>query len=140
MRNLFIPILLFFFLCAFGQLPPQSLSLNYKFRVYLKDKGTTTYTLNEPAQFLSEQAIERKQRQKVVIDESDFPVSREYFTLVEKAGGQVVSYSKWFRTIIVQVADSLAINAILSLPFVDSVKYVWRGSDPTSRHAMRPRL
>ncbi|MEN6589116.1 MAG: S8 family serine peptidase [Proteiniphilum sp.] len=140
MRNLCILIFFFFSLCAFGQLPPQSLSLNYKFRVYLKDKGTTTYTLDEPAQFLSEQAIERKQRQNVVIDESDFPVSQDYFTLVEKAGGKVVSYSKWFRTITVQVADSLAVNEILSLPFVDSVKYVWRGNDRMNRLAMRPRL
>lgn len=138
MRNLFILVSLFFSLHTFGHSSLQS--LNYKFRVYLKDKGATTYSLDEPNRFLSKKAIERKQRQHVAIDETDFPISRDYFKLIEKAGGEVVSYSKWFQTMTVQVADSLAINGIMSLPFVDTVKYVWRGKDWKSSRQMRPRL
>jgi subtilisin family serine protease len=138
MRYLYTLILLFFFLCSFGQTSSQP--LHYKFRLYLKDKGVTTYTLNEPGQFLSKKAIERKKRQNVPIDETDFPVSPDYFRLVEKAGGVVVSHSKWLRTMTVQVEDSLSINEILLLPFVDTVKYVWRGTDRISRPELRPRL
>ncbi len=138
MRNLFILISLLFSLHSFGHLSSQS--LHYKFRVYLKDKGVTAYSLDEPNRFLTKKAIERKQRQHVVIDETDFPISQDYFKLIEKAGGEVVSYSKWFRTMTVQVADSLAINEVMSLPFVDTVKYVWRGKDWQSSEQMRPRL
>ncbi|MCE5205636.1 MAG: S8 family serine peptidase [Porphyromonadaceae bacterium] len=138
MRNLFILILLFFSLHSFGRSYSQSLS--YKFRVYLKDKGATTYTLDKPEQFLSKEAIERKKGQHVTIDKTDFPISADYFKLIEKAGGEVVSHSKWFSTVTVQVADSLAINGVLSLPFVDTVKYVWRGNEWKNSLQLRPRL
>lgn len=138
MRNLFILILLFFPLHFFGRSSSQSLS--YKFRVYLKDKGVTTYTTDKPEQFLSLEAIERRKRQHVTIDETDLPISPDYFKLIEKAGGKVVSHSKWFGTVTVQVADSLAINGVLLLPFVDTVKYVWRGNELKSSFQLRPRL
>ena len=138
MRDLFILILFSFSFHSFGHSSAQL--LNYKFRVYLKDKGITTYMLDDPEQFLSKRAIERKQRQHVAIDETDFPISQDYFKLIEMAGGEVVSHSKWFCTITVQVADSLAINEVLSLPFVDTVKYVWRGKDWKGSPQMRPRL
>ncbi len=138
MRNLSILILLCSALCSFGQASPHS--LHYKFRVYLKDKGETTYSLDEPARFLTKKAIDRKQRQNVVIDETDFPISRDYFRLMKLAGVEVVSHSKWFQTMTVQVVDSLTINRVLSLPFVDTVQYVWRGKDWRSSVQMRPRL
>ncbi|MDR0332522.1 MAG: S8 family serine peptidase [Dysgonamonadaceae bacterium] len=115
-------------------------NIEYKFRVYLKDKGTTNYSVSEPEKFLSQVAIERRQRQNVAIDESDLPISRDYFTLVERAGGRVVSYSKWFQTFVVQVPDSARITAIEQLPFVESVRYVWRGNPNSQQNEMRPRL
>lgn len=138
MRSLFILILFFFSIHSFGHSSLQS--LNYRFRVYLKDKGITTYTLDQPERFLSLKAIERRKDQNVAVDETDLPISRDYFKLLEKAGGKVVSHSKWFRTITVQVTDSLLINGVLSLPFVDTVKYVWRGDEWRSSFQLRPRL
>ena len=112
MRSLFILILFFFSIHSFGHSSLQS--LNYRFRVYLKDKGITTYTLDQPERFLSLKAIERRKDQNVAVDETDLPISRDYFKLLEKAGGKVVSHSKWFRTITVQVTDSLLINDKIS--------------------------
>ena len=70
----------------------------------------------------------------------DLPISRDYYSLVEQAGGEVVAYSKWFSTFVVQMNDSLGISRIETLPFVDSVKYVWRGVDRFHREEHRPRL
>ena len=112
---------------------PSSASHFYKFRVYLSDKGNTGYSLDEPSRFLSRQSLERKERQGVAVDESDLPISRDYYSLVEQAGGEVVAYSKWFSTLVVQMSDSLGISRIETLPFVDSVKYVWRGVDRLHR-------
>lgn len=114
--------------------------IHYKFRIYLKDKGETNYSVDKPSEFLSREAIERKNRQKAVIDTSDFPISPDYFNLVEKAGGKVVSYSKWFKTLVVDVPDSIRIEQIALLPFVDSVKYVWRGTEKKLTDLARPRL
>lgn len=119
---------------------PSSASHFYKFRVYLSDKGNTGYSLDEPSRFLSRQSLERKERQGVAVDESDLPISRDYYSLVEQAGGEVVAYSKWFSTLVVQMSDSLGISRVETLPFVDSVKYVWRGVDRLHREEARPRL
>ncbi|MEA4916646.1 S8 family peptidase [Proteiniphilum sp.] len=112
----------------------------YKFRVYLKDKGYSTYSTENPRAFLSKRSIERKRKEKIIIDKSDFPISRDYFTLVEKAGGKIVTHSKWFNTLVVEVTDSVGIGSIESFPFVDSVKYIWRGSKTLSDEKARPRL
>ncbi|WP_298648674.1 S8 family serine peptidase [uncultured Proteiniphilum sp.] len=125
-----------FFSSGQASLEPQY----YKFRVYLKDKGNTVHSPDNPDTFLSGRAIERKKKEKVEIDESDLPVSRDYFTLVEKAGGKVVTYSKWFATLVVEVSDSLRIENIESLSFVDSVKYIWRGNRPLHGERARSRL
>jgi hypothetical protein len=115
-------------------------TLHYKFRIYLSDKGNTHYSVNNPSQFLTEKAIERKRVQNVEIDETDFPISNDYFALVEMAGGEIVSHSKWFNTFVVEVADSTKIDDIKSLSFVDSVKYVWKGTNNGYRESLRPRL
>jgi len=138
MRYVYTAFCLFFSLVSFGQ--RASLPMQYKFRVYLSDKGETGYSLQEPDRFLSERAIERKKRQQVMIDAADFPISRDYFTLMEEAGAKVVSHSKWLKTVTVQVEDSQKIKQIASLPFVDSVKYVWQGHSRSYRSMVRPRL
>ena len=48
----------------------------YKYRVSLKDKVGTAYSVNQPQTFLSERAIERRNRQQLPVDETDLPVSR----------------------------------------------------------------
>ncbi len=112
----------------------------YKFRLYLKDKGYNEYTLDNPLQYLTHKSIERKRIQEVEIDETDFPISKDYFNLIESAGGKVVSHSKWFNTIVVRLVDSLKINDITSLSFVDSVQYVWKGNIGANSKRLRPRV
>ncbi len=138
MRCLFLSLLFLFSLLSSGQTPhhPQY----YKFRVYLKEKGNSSHSLDNPDTFLSERAIERKKKEKVEIDEADLPISRDFFTLVERAGGKVVAHSKWFNTLVVEVNDSLGIGNIESLSFVDSVKYIWRGNKLAEEERARPRL
>lgn len=133
-------LLIALFAVGFTFLATAQEPLHYKFRVYLKDKGTTNYSVNEPEKFLSEKSIERKKRQNVKIDNSDFPISDNYFSLLEKTGGKIVSHSKWFKTIVVQVSDSAKIMQIAKLPFVDSVRYVWRGTSHYVANPVRPRL
>lgn len=138
MRYLFLFLLSLFTLLSSGQ------SLHYpqyyKFRVYLKDKGNTSHSLDNPDTFLSERAIKRKKKEEVEINETDLPIARDYFTLVERAGGKVITHSKWFNTLVVEVNDSLGIGSIESLSFVDSVKYVWRGNKLPAEVRIRPRL
>ena len=134
-----IPLLLLLF-SVVSTAQPLTSPLQYRFRIYLSDKGESGYSLDEPEKFLTVKAIERKKRQHVAIDAADLPISPDYFTLVEKTGATVVTHSKWMQTLTVQVADSLSIEQLIALPFVDSVKYVWRGTGYSYRHSIRPRL
>ncbi len=119
----------FFLLILCFPLFAQKQANSYRFRIYLKDKGATEFLLSQPETFLTPKAIERKERQSIPIDSLDLPVSPEYFQSISRSGGKIVAFSKWFKTITAELQDSLQIDEILKLPFVESVKYVWRGSE-----------
>ena len=67
-----IRILLLFCLSFLGCL--HSYSETFKYRVTLRDKSLTTYSLDRPHEFLSERALERRNRQGIGIDSTDLPV------------------------------------------------------------------
>jgi len=100
---------------------------NYKFRLSLKDKGKTSYSIHKPEEFLSPKAIERRQKQKIAIDSTDLPISDGYVKAVEGVGGVVVAKSKWLNTITVHCADSAMVDEYRKLPFVSDALFVWKG-------------
>ncbi len=99
----------------------------YMFRIQLKDKGQTNYTINKPEKFLSKRAIERRKKQNISIENSDLPISSTYINTLEKLGCTVVAKSKWLKTISIYCTDSLFIDKINKLDFVDSTTFVWKG-------------
>ena len=68
---------------------------NYKYRVNLKDKSGTEYSIDRPQAFLSERAIERRNRQQLPIEETDLPVSQQYLKELLGTGAKLVTTSKW---------------------------------------------
>lgn len=104
-----------------------SASEGYMFRIQLKDKGKTTYTIDKPEKFLSKRAIERRKKQDIRITDSDLPISSVYIDTIEKLGCTVVAKSKWLETISIYCTDSLFVDKINELDFVDSTTFVWKG-------------
>jgi len=100
---------------------------NYKFRLTLKNKGKTSYSIGKPEEFLSSGAIERRTKQGIAIDSTDLPVSDEYIKAVENIGGIVVAKSKWQKTISVHCPDSSLVEKYKELPFVSDALFVWKG-------------
>lgn len=96
----------------------------YKYRVSLKDKSGTGYSINHPEKFLSAKSIERRKRQGLQIDESDLPVSKKYIDKIRKAGVRVVHTSKWNNTVLIQTTDTSLVGIISSFPFVTNVRKV----------------
>ena len=60
----------------------------YRYRVALKDKAGTAFTLENPKEFLSERALERRNRQQLPVDSTDLPVSAVYLSELVKMGGR----------------------------------------------------
>ena len=96
----------------------------YRYRVYLKDKKGSPYSVKRPEEFLSQKAIERRNKQKLVIDETDLPVNRTYLDKVESCGVRLINCSKWNNTVVVQTEDTTVMEKVVSLSCVDSVRKV----------------
>lgn len=98
-----------------------------KYRISLKDKAATEYSLQKPEKYLSEKSIERRKRQGLAIDSTDLPVCRKYVDAIRKKGVHVLVTGKWDNFVTVSCKDSTLINEIANLPFVRSTERVWKG-------------
>lgn len=98
---------------------------SYKYRVYLKDKQQTEYSLEHPEAYLSQRALERRNRQGIKIDSTDLPVCRQYIDELVKLGATYRLSSKWNNTVLMEVADEAIAQRFSEMPFVRAVKKVW---------------
>ena len=96
----------------------------YKYRVYLKDKKGSLYSIARPEEFLSAKSIERRKKQGLKIDETDIPVNRNYLEKIESCGVELLHCSKWNNTVLVQTSDTTLIDKVASLSCVTSVRKV----------------
>ncbi len=90
--------------------------------VKLIDKKGTSFHINQPEEFLSQRAINRRIKQHIAIDETDLPVSSVYLDTLRKRGLEVVHTSKWLNGVTVRTSDTVLIKTIASLPFVKMVQ------------------
>ena len=103
----------------------------YKFRITLKDKGTSGFSINNPSQFLSAKAIARRQKMHIAVDDTDLPISADYIKAIQNVGGVVVVKSKWLNTVSVYCENELLSYEFKKLPFVQDVEEVWQGKKVT---------
>ena len=89
MRHFWITLAL---LLAGANLQAQNDTLKY--RVTLKDKAQTEYSLERPEEFLSPKALERRTRQRIAVDSTDLPVCRAYIDKIKELGVRVVLTGK----------------------------------------------
>ena len=96
-----------------------------KYRISLKDKAATEYSLKKPEKYLSAKAIERRRKQNLPIDSTDLPVCRKYIDEIRKQGVKIVVTGKWDNFVTVSCNDTTLIDRIAALPFVLSTEKVW---------------
>ena len=96
-----------------------------KYRISLKDKAATEYSLKKPEKYLSAKAIERRRKQNLPIDSTDLPVCRKYIDEISKQGVKIVVTGKWDNFVTVSCNDTTLIDRIAALPFVLSTEKVW---------------
>lgn len=96
-----------------------------KYRISLKDKVATEYSLKKPEKYLSAKAIERRRKQNLPIDSTDLPVCRKYIDEIRKQGVKIVVTGKWDNFVTVSCNDTTLIDRIAALPFVLSTEKVW---------------
>lgn len=98
----------------------------YKFAVHFTDKDNSPYSINQPEEFLSQKAIERRERYGISIIEEDLPVNPGYIQNVLNASSdaELIIQVKWLNAIIISLSDSNNIELVNALPNVEMTKLV----------------
>ena len=119
---------LFIFLILTGIQKTYSQIGENTYRLYLTDKNNNQYTIENPGEFLSERAIDRRARYSIPITESDLPVSKIYIDSLQKLGLTILNKSKWLNSVAVFTTDSELIDTIDRLSFIKSKTKFEKGS------------
>lgn len=123
MKNIFTKLVLL--LTLYFYFNTTSFSQYTKYLVKFNDKNNSPYHLNNPKQYLSQKAINRRTRYNISIDSTDLPVNPSYISQVLAQGAvSYLSQSKWLNQILISATSVSAINAIKKLSFVKKVEPV----------------
>lgn len=95
-----------------------------KFAIFFTDKNNSPYTIGNPQQYLSQRAIDRRNRYGIAIDEKDLPVNPAYVTEVRDLGVFVLTKSKWLNCVTIWTPDTNVLAQIRNLPYVQKIKPV----------------
>ena len=98
---------------------------NYKFWIQLKDKEGSLYSLDNPAEFLSQRAIDRRLRYHIPIVENDLPVSQVYLDSLQHHDINVLYSSKWMNAVIAETTDSNMADLLSSYSFVTDIELLY---------------
>ena len=90
--------------------------------VQFTDKANSPYSIDNPEEFLSQRALERRARLNIEIDEYDIPVNPQYLQAVADCGAQLINPSKWLNGVSVYTTSQSVVDAINALEFVDAVR------------------
>lgn len=101
------------------------------FRIWLKDKENSPYTLERPQEFLTQASLNRRLKQGYELNGDDLPLSPVYISRLNELG-LVVSQSKWMNTVVLKVTPQIKKEMLSGLSFVDSVRWLGKFSMPLS--------
>ncbi len=108
------------------------LSAQNYYWVGFTNKANSPWSLQEPEAFLSQRAIDRRERQSIVVDSLDLPVNPSYVEGILHLGATLVHSSKWLNGITVKAAsDDFEVEA-LKLHFVREVQLTKRSYETKS--------
>ncbi len=120
-----LPFLLFISTFCFAQ-------PTYHYWVQFTNKEHSPFSISAPQEFLSQRAIDRRERYNIDIRENDLPVSPAYIDSLKQAGFSMINRSKWFNAVTVKTTDSLLFNYLQSAGFVLQFELVKQTSGKTS--------
>lgn len=124
MRNLFIVFFILWNIVMYSQEDAW---------VYFTNKPNAQYHLENPLTMLSQQAIDRRARQHIAIDELDVPIHQEYISELQAVNGiLIMAQSKWMNTVHVR-GNPAIIDQLSALDFVARIEFANRSLNHSSR-------
>lgn len=96
-----------------------------RYTIQLKNKLDNPYHISNPANFLSQKAIERRIKYNINIDSTDLPITPKYIDSIKLAGNVIIlNKSKWLNQVTIKTSDINALNKISNFYFVNSVSSI----------------
>ncbi|MBI9066521.1 MAG: S8 family serine peptidase [Salinivirgaceae bacterium] len=111
--------ILFCFQTAFSQ------DYSYAFLVEFTDKNQTAYSVDNPLEFLSQRAIDRREKYDIAITDNDFPVNDFYVDSLKYYSGVFHNSSKWFNSAVYYTNNSAFNEDVQNISFVQNVRLVY---------------
>lgn len=111
-------------------------SYEYAFLVEFTDKNNTKYNVENPLEFLSQKAINRRQLHNVEISEQDFPVNYWYVDSIKNFNAVLHVTSRWFNSAVFKTNSKAFLSNVRNVSFVKNVQLVYqrRGTKKTSEN------
>lgn len=96
-------------LAAFSLIIAQSITFaqsNPRYLVLFKDKTNSTYSVDKPAEFLSQRAVDRRKKQNIPVTANDLPVNESYLSAIRQTGAKIIYPTRWFNGALVEASDA----------------------------------
>ncbi len=106
-----------------------------RYIIRLTDKSGSPFSLNNPSAFLSQRAIDRRNRYGIPLDQTDLPIPPRYLDSIRQAGNvTILNTSKWLNQVCISTTDAAALTRISGFPFVANLSPI----AARLQHAIRP--
>ncbi len=92
-----------------------------KYFISFTDKNNSPYSIDNPSEFLSQRAIDRRVNQGIAIEESDLPVNPSYLQGVAETGATIINPTKWLNGVTIYTTNPGVLDAINELPYVAGI-------------------
>jgi serine protease AprX len=109
-----------------------------KYQVRFTDRDNSPYSIQNPEQFLTQKAIDRRTAHGIAIEENDLPVNPSYIQAVANTGAVILTVSKWMNSVTVQTSDPSVVTVINQLPFVLSISKGNLNPLPPGKESIKP--
>mgnify|MGYP000881995292 CR=1 FL=1 len=92
--------------------------------VRFKDKNNSRFQLSHPREFLSANALTKRTKYHLPIDELDIPVNEAYINQILQLDGIALkSVSKWLNQIAIIISNDSLITALSRFSFVEKIMH-----------------
>lgn len=111
-RNILLIFLIGIIINSIAQIAPD------KYYIQFTDKNNSPYSINNPGEFLTQRALDRRAKQGIAISENDIPVNPQYLQGVAAIGVDMLNPTRWMNGVTVFTEDPALIEQIEALPYV----------------------
>ena len=106
--------ILFIGIQAVAQIAPD------KYYIQFTDKNNSPYSIDNPQEFLTQRAIDRRNAHNIDIVANDIPVNTAYLQGVADVGVDLLFATRWLNGVTVYTTNPSLIDEIRDLPYVEN--------------------